>query len=314
MRKLSALLAAVVVLPVLAACSGPLGGCDAPFTSGDASSVVEATGKLGSKPTITMPTPIVANQTEVSTLVEGDGSRVKSGQPVLAEVSILNGTTGEVLQSTGFAGEGSGIILTVGTETLPPLTIALECASVGSRVIVAGSAEETHGGKAVPEAGIAADDSFIYVVDILDSYLAKANGKTRAGDNGDPTVVLAPNGTPGVSMPQTDAPEELKTSVLKQGDGDTVAEGDHVVVHYSGFTWADNKMFDSTWDDGGAVTLELAEGALVPGFLQGIVGQKVGSQVLVVIPPELGYGEQSQNGIPAGSTLVFVVDLLGIAE
>ena len=45
-----------------------------------------------------------------------------------------------------------------------------------------------------------------------------------------------------------------------------------------------------------------------------IVGQTVGSQVMVVIPPEDAYGDAPQQGIPAGSTLVFVIDILGIDE
>lgn len=47
------------------------------------------------------------------------------------------------------------------------------------------------------------------------------------------------------------------------------------------------------------------------GFKKALEGQKVGSQVLAVIPPAEGYGAQAQSGIPANSTLVFVIDILG---
>ena len=56
---------------------------------------------------------------------------------------------------------------------------------------------------------------------------------------------------------------------------------------------------------------EMLDG-VVPGFAKALEGQTVGSQVLVVVPPDEGYGDKEQNGIPAGSTLVFVIDILGL--
>jgi peptidylprolyl isomerase len=53
---------------------------------------------------------------------------------------------------------------------------------------------------------------------------------------------------------------------------------------------------------------------MIPGFAEALDGKTVGSQVLVVIPPDQGYGDQAQGPIPADSTLVFVVDILGIDQ
>lgn len=313
-RKISALLVAACVLAALAACSGsPADGCEAPFESGDASSVVTATSEIGTFPEVEFPTPVVTQKTEVSTLVTGEGERLSKGQPALVEVAIFNGANGEGLKRSGFEGEKSGVLLTVGSDALPPVTEALECATVGSRFIVTGTAEETHGGEAIPDAGVAAGDSYVFVVDVLDSFLPKADGTTRASRNGDPTVVLAPNGTPGISVPATEAPEELGVSVLKEGDGAKIEDGDFAVLHYTGVLWDSGEVFDSSWEKNQAAVLQIAEGAVVPGFKDGLVGQKVGSQVLIVIPPALGYGEQASEQVPAGSTLVFVVDVLGIA-
>jgi peptidylprolyl isomerase len=51
----------------------------------------------------------------------------------------------------------------------------------------------------------------------------------------------------------------------------------------------------------------------VPGWDQGLVGEKVGSRVILEIPPALGYGKQGneQAGIKGTDTLFFVVDILG---
>lgn len=313
-RKISALLVAACVLPALAACSGsPADGCEAPFESGDASSVVTATGEIGTYPEVDFPTPVVAQKTELSTLVTGEGKRLVEGQPALVEVAIFNGSNGEGLQRSGFEGEKSGVLLTVGSDALPPITDALECATVGSRLIVTGTADDTHGGEAIPDAGVAAGDSYVFVVDVLDSFLPKADGTNRAGNNGDPTVVLAPDGTPGISVPSTEAPEDLVVSVLKEGDGDEIEDGDFAVLHYTGVLWGSGEVFDSSWEKSQAAVMQIAEGAVVPGFRDGLLGQKAGSQVLIVIPPAQGYGEQASAQVPAGSTLVFVVDVLGIA-
>ena len=82
-------------------------------------------------------------------------------------------------------------------------------------------------------------------------------------------------------------------------------------VHYTGLTWADRTVFDTTWD---AEPKSIDLSTMLPGFAEAITGQTVGSQVLVVIPPDQGYGDQAQGQIPADSTLVFVVDILGIDQ
>ena len=51
-------------------------------------------------------------------------------------------------------------------------------------------------------------------------------------------------------------------------------------------------------------------GGVIQGWDQGLVGQKIGSRVLLVIPSELAYGEEERDNIPANSTLIFVVDIL----
>lgn len=89
--------------------------------------------------------------------------------------------------------------------------------------------------------------------------------------------------------------------MLKQGDGPTVASGDFVIVQYRGVTWADGKEFDSSWKRGAPAQFQTT--GVVTGFKKALEGQKVGSQVLVVIPPAEGYGDKASGSIPpAGST------------
>ena len=81
-------------------------------------------------------------------------------------------------------------------------------------------------------------------------------------------------------------------------------------VRYVGALY-DGTPFDSSWSRGDA-PISFPLNQVVPGFAQGIQGMAAGGRRVIVIPPALGYGDQAQGPIPAGSTLVFVVDLVGI--
>jgi peptidylprolyl isomerase len=81
-------------------------------------------------------------------------------------------------------------------------------------------------------------------------------------------------------------------------------------VHYTGINWNTKKVFDSSWERGEPATFVTSQ--VIPGFTKALVGQKVGSQVIAIIPPADGYGEAgSGEDIGGTDTIVFVVDILG---
>jgi FKBP-type peptidyl-prolyl cis-trans isomerase len=92
------------------------------------------------------------------------------------------------------------------------------------------------------------------------------------------------------------------------------------VVHYSGWLYQANALgyrgrkFDSSRDRGQPFAFRLGEGRVIQGWELGIPGMRVGGLRRLVIPPEMAYGNRDVgNGlIPAGSTLVFEVELLGV--
>jgi FKBP-type peptidyl-prolyl cis-trans isomerases 1 len=309
-RKTAALIVAFGMLAALTACSGTAGaqGCDSPITSGGASSVVTATGELGSEPKVDFPTPVVTQKTQRTQLLPGDGPALQNGQAALVELTLLNGATGAELTKTAYDGIG-GSLITVGPSDFPALSRGLECATVGSRVAIVGSAKDTHDGQASEAQGIGADDSFVFVVDILKAFPAKAHGAGQVPEEGMPSVVLAPNGTPGITIPNSSAPDKLKVAVLQAGDGAKVADGDYVVLKYTAVNWDDGEVSDSTWKDGPAVVREMVKSDTVPeGLVKGLVGKRVGSQVLLVIPPTA----DGSSSAATDATLVYVVDILGI--
>jgi peptidylprolyl isomerase len=228
------------------------------------------------------------------------------------DLAVYNGATGELLQMTEFDGSNSASGF-YGPDAVPNFCSALAGAKEGSRVVSIFPAIDAHNGQGIPELGIGPNDSFVFVFQLNRVYLAKAEGSAVAAEAGMPSVVTTPEGIPGVTIPKTDAPSELKVAQLIKGAGTPVKAGDMVTMHYSGFVWADGSKFDSSWDRGEPAQFAVP-GQLIKGFGDAVIGQPVGSRVIMVIPPSLGYGSQATGSIPADSTLIFVVDILGTSS
>ncbi|MFJ5074104.1 FKBP-type peptidyl-prolyl cis-trans isomerase [Streptomyces sp. NPDC088553] len=118
---------------------------------------------------------------------------------------------------------------------------------------------------------------------------------------------------PEIDLPEGDPPTELTIRDLIIGDGNEAKPGNVVQVHYVGVTFASGKEFDASWDRGQPFKFAVGGGRVIKGWDRGIRGMKAGGRREIIIPPRLGYGNQSPSPlIPAGSTLVFVVDLLTV--
>lgn len=303
MRRFSALVVAASIAATLTACSGGSNDCNSGVTSGEASSAVDAPGEVGTAPEVDFPTPLITNSVERSVLVHGDGETVKEGQPVILEATILSGADGTVLQQTAYAADG-GSLFALGDQGLPALGTGLECATVGSRVAIVASGEE--GAGSAP----AAADSVVYVVDVVDAYPARATGADQLPVVGMPAVVTAPDGTPGLTIPNEEAPTDYRMAVLKLGEGDIVEEDDAVVVKITVVDWETEEVTQSTWETGGATIIDLSSDTVPAGLAQAVAGEQVGSQILAVVPPGLAGTPEA----PGASTLVYVVDILGTVD
>lgn len=120
--------------------------------------------------------------------------------------------------------------------------------------------------------------------------------------------------TPTITVPDSEPPSELQVEVLEEGSGDEVEAGALLVANYLGVNWDDGETFDSSFERGEPTGFGIGVGSVIPGWDQALVGQNLGSRVLVVVPPDLAYGEQGQGDIPPNATLVFVVDLIETFE
>jgi peptidylprolyl isomerase len=161
---------------------------------------------------------------------------------------------------------------------------------------------------------VQADDTLLFFFDIRD-FLERATGEDVAPVDGLPTVKLAKDGAPTMTMPKGDPPSGLVVQPLIKGSGPVVKAGQTISVQYTGALWRNGKVFDSSWKRGEAISVPIGAGQVVDGWDEGLVGQTVGSQVLLVVPPDKGYGAGGQPaaGIQGTDTMVFVVDILGTA-
>jgi peptidylprolyl isomerase len=259
---------------------------------------------------VTFATPLKATSTQRSVVTEGKGTRVKKGATVDVALVAYNGSSGKKLTSNGYAGSAS-IPLTVGDASMiPGLTQAVECAPVGSRLVTTTTVKDAWGQADPSSLNLKSSDTVVFVVDVLDVVPSKADGTPQPAQPGFPTVKLAADGQPTVSIPKAlKAPTKTEVEVLKKGDGTKVATGDEVTVQYQGVNARTGKVFDQSWGRG-LSTFQTSQ--VVKGFAAALVGQTVGSQVVAVIPPAEGYGTSgnSQAGIKGTDTLVFVVDIL----
>lgn len=283
----------------------------AKFTSGDAVSKITSTGDFGTKPKVTFTSPLSTDVMETKVLIEGSGPTFKGGAEVKFEYVAFNAANGNEFAASKYDGtDAVAQFFTTGQKL--DFCHALSGVKEGSRVAILIPAAMAHEGLGDPASGIGATDNLIFVIDLKRVYLPKAVGEAQPAQTGLPTVVLATSGQPGIQIPKSQAPAELKIVDLIKGRGETVAIGDTVTLHYSGFLWSNGSQFDSSWNAGAPVQWVLTETGFIKGFVDALDGAVVGSQIMAIIPPSLGYGDQASESIPANSTLVFVIDILGV--
>ncbi len=285
-------------------------------TPAEASADLEAIkveGDFGAAPTLEFTKPFNATQTERKVVIEGDGEASVSGSTVVFNYIMVNAKDGNEFDSS-YSRSPQSIVLD-DTQIIPGFVKGLVGVKADSRVLIAIPPADGFGpAGGIEEAGVGAEDTVLAVVDMIEIRhpLTRAEGTEVAPVAGQPTVVLDDDGKPTITLPEGPAPATLVVQDLIKGDGPVVAAGQTLTVAYTGIIWPGGKQFDSSWDRGTPATFDIGTGRVIPGWDEGLVGRTVGSQVLLVIPPDKGYGTEGQAdaGILGTDTLVFVVDIL----
>jgi peptidylprolyl isomerase len=308
--RIARTLAALAVPAVLLAGCGSGSANDSNSTGDSALAAVKVAGKPGEKPAVTVKAPFSVKATSTRVVTPGKGPKVATGQSVNVHYVLVNGRDGKEIQST----YGQPRVVFTADEKLliKGLVRGITGQQVGSRVLVAIPPADAFGAQGNSQLGVQKDDTVLFALDFLSIPRAKADGTPVPPKAGLPTVTVDGKGEPTITVPKTKAPTSLVAQPLIKGTGPVVKSGQTLTAHYAGVVWPGGKLFDSSFKRGQPANFPIGIGQVVKGWDQGLVGQTVGSRVLLVIPPALGYGKngQPEAGIKGTDTLVFVVDVL----
>ncbi|CAL2061460.1 MULTISPECIES: FKBP-type peptidyl-prolyl cis-trans isomerase [Streptomyces] len=330
MRRRSLLLATVPAgLVTLAGCGGKSGSSQAgasPSPSAPSAPppkivdgplpAITAGTRFGEKPTVAKGTGAPSKNLAVRTAIPGTGRTVAENDFVQANYLGQIWDTGKVFDNS-YDRHAPLVMQLAQGSLIDGWRYGLVGKKTGSRVEIAVPPTWGYGKAGNPQAGIKGTDTLVFVVDVIDSFNSKSSARGRAVPQNDPAlpkVATVTNGTvPVVKVPHTDAPDKLVSTYVLEGDGPELKADQTVLCQFQGLVWEGGKTFQRTYGSGRLSQFSLSQmQETVKGLAQGLVGKKVGSRVLVVVPPQLGYGDNPPSGSPVGkgATLVFTVDIL----
>ncbi|KOG31170.1 FKBP-type peptidyl-prolyl cis-trans isomerase [Streptomyces resistomycificus] len=330
MRRRSLIIAVPTGLVALAGCgddeSGSSEASDSASPSASASAsvpppkivdgplpAITAGTKFGEKPTVAKGSGDPSKDLAVKTITPGNGTTVAENDYIQANYLGQIWDTAKVFDNS-YDRKTPLLIQLAPSSIIDGWRYALAGKKTGSRVQFAVPPTWGYGKEGYTQGGIKGTDTLVFVVDLLKTFNAKssAKGSEVAQDDGDlPKVGTNTDGkAPSIEVPKADAPTKLVANYVIEGDGEEVAAENTVLVQYKGVLWDGGKEFDSTYSRKALTSFSLQQ--VVKGWSQGLTGKKVGSRVLVVVPPNLGYGDSPPAGsdIKKDSTLVFSVDIL----
>jgi hypothetical protein len=302
-RKTSAALASLslAVLALTGCTAAPTfdgAACDRAASTSGIDDAVTVSGDVGVAPEVELFAPLHVETTSYTDVVTGEGTPLTSPQQLtVLDIALYDGTSGDQIVQTEFDGDMSRLSnIASWTQQIPGIGEVLECATPGTRMVAA-IAPDDFGAEALGGFQLDEDTTVVAVIDVLDTYLARATGATQFNNARNlPTVVRAADGRPGIIVPDDAAPTEQVEQVLIKGEGEKIEKDDIAWVNYTAVGW-DSKTVNGTSWDANPVS-NLAETA--PTVAEALVGATIGSQLLVVVPATEG-----------GEATAYVVDILG---
>ncbi|PPB49974.1 peptidylprolyl isomerase [Arthrobacter pityocampae] len=286
-------------------------------TSAGATGILESVEVSGGTdeeaPSVEFDEPLDITGVAARTVVDGDGDAIEAGEQVRYQIVALNAEDGEVLGDTYSQGEPQ--VLPV-DDTLKEqdaeLYEVLTGSKVGAQVAYTRPAPEAvEGQPATPEQLIVLKVISAEQPPPEPEVLSPADVKKLDDDDQLPTFTFGDEGAPEVTIPDNEPSDDLVVKVLKEGTGEEITETDTITAKYAGWRWEDGEQFDSSYERGEPIEFPLT--GVIEGWTKGLAGQKVGSQLLLVIPGPWAYGDPAPQGQPSG-TLVFFVEITDKAD
>jgi len=299
---------AVIPLVLLSACGSDGAGAKAPPSALDSVTM----GGTDKAPTLSFKTkPLSVKTTTTKVITEGKGATLSKANAITFNYLLLNGKDGKQIESS-FGKQTAGLDLS-SASLLPGLSKGLIGQKIGSRLLLAIPPADAFGAQGNAQAGFGPTDTVLFFIDVVaaSTPLTTATGTAVPPKAGLPTATVDGAKAAKITVPKTAAPTKLIVQPLIKGAGAVVKSGQNIKVNYTGVLWKDGKKFDASGDHGSSFDTPIGSGQVITGWDKGLVGQTVGSRILLVVPPAEGYGAKgSPPKIGAKDTLVFVIDIL----
>lgn len=278
----------------------------------EAIEVTEAKGKKG--PSIKLDdSPVKVSETTRDIRTEGMGADLADDAYAEVDLAMFSGKDGKAIEGSETY-TSAPIVLDLGNDqALPGLIKAIKDQKIGSSGVAVMPPKDLFGSEGMPEYGVDGKDSLVLVYDVRGQLPEKVEGKQKTLGKDMPQVKYNDGKPADITIPKgATKPKKLVTETLIEGKGKTIKKGDTVYVSYTGVTWDDGKVFDSSLKDGrGPFSFPVGGQQVISAWDEAVEGAKVGDRLLIVAPPSEAYGSQAQGSIKANSTLVFTVDVLG---
>jgi peptidylprolyl isomerase len=295
-------------LAALLLCLAPaLGACGA----SPANTLPAVAGGFGTDPLISLPAGQPPASLVVRTLSQGAGPVVRPDDYVLFDVEGKVWAGDRLVIDSFTDHQPQGLPLHAGL----PAWRRLAGQRVGSRVLEVVPPKDGFGQHGDAAVNVTGADTLVFVFDILAAVpsSAHAGGTSQSyqPQPGLPRITVSAHG-PVITVPRRTAPPaHLITRVLVRGHGPVLLSGETVITQFTGVLWRTGAVFDSSWLQREPQAFVLGSSQVIPGWERGLAGQRVGSRVLLVIPPGLGYGKSGNPPLIRGTdTLVYVIDIL----
>lgn len=276
------------------------------------------TGDVGDSLKVAYDGKVEVDKAESEVLEEGDGNTVKANESALVQLYIGNGTAEK--QAINTYEQGPAVQVTMSEDQLfKPVLDAVVGQKRGSRIAIAAPVKDVWGAQGQPQFKLKPSDTAVFVADIVsvapEEVVDGPQGDAVAPPKDAPRVVEKDGKVTGFdwSSAPKKAPKKLTVIPLTEGDGPAAQAESMVTFNYFGAVWGAKAPFDESYSRE-PVPFGVGVNGLIPAWDKSIPGLKRGSRVMIIAPPEDAYGDQERPGIPANSTLVFVVDVLGVDE
>jgi len=297
-----------ILLAVTVASSLVLAGCG----GNDSGGLDKVTVSQAANPKVTVAKGFSATKTTTRVLSEGGGAALAAGDSVKVNYVAVNGRTGKQFDSSFTNAKPLTITLST-SSILPGFVKGLTGRKIGSRLLVAIPPKDGFG-KAQPQLDMKADDTMVFLFDVVAKVAQIASGTAKSLPADLPKLELDAKRHPSKftsSAATAPAPVKESAHVVIQGSGEKIKLGQTLNVHYLGQIYPSGKIFDSSWKRGAPSSFQLAEGQLIKCWTNQLVGQTVGSRVVLVCPSDVAYGKAGSGAtIKSGDTLIFSIDLL----